>query len=297
MFDEQAVDSDDYDVWDAVLSGERPPIDIIYVAEEDVDLADLEEWGQMAGMWTIRRVESAEQAIRENEKSPADMMILLGTSVADAERIARAFPAVPLSVARHGGWEEFPQGWPAQVVLAQWSSPREGEFQDAIANVLRKVTTEIVYSTSECTIEAFSVVSEELLERLSKYPEERFELDPRIFEETVAELLCRMGYDVRLTPRTGDLGRDVLASFGTPVAPLLMLVECKRYRRGRLVGPEPVARVWYRLFDDHANMAMVVTTSGFQPVARQMARDRGYQLALKEGTDFIEWIRSLRATH
>ena len=296
MFEEQASESEGEDFWDAVLSGDRDPIDIIYIAEEDVDLADIEEWGVATGMWTIRRVESADHAIQENQSEPADLMILLGTKIAGAEKIARAFPAMPMSLARHGGWDEFPQGWPAQVVLAQWAAPREGEFQDAIEHALGKVITKTVYTAPSASIEIFSAVSEELLERLTEYPEERFLLDSRVFEETIAELLSRMGYDVRLTPRSGDLGRDVLAVLRTPVTPLLMLVECKRYGKKRLVGPEPVARLWYRLFDDHANMAMVVTTSGFQPVARQMARDRGYQIALKEGADFIEWIRSLRVT-
>ena len=289
MFEEQAGNSGEEGLWESVASEARGPIDIIYVAEEEVDLADIEEWGLITGMWTIRLVESVDHAIRENQSEPADLMILLGTSIAGAERIARAFPALPMSLVRHGGWDEFPKGWPAQVVLAQWAAPREGEFQDAIEHALRKVVTETVYTASSPGVEVFSAVSEELLDRLAKYPEERFLLDARLFEETIAEILSRMGYDVRLTPRRGDMGRDVLAVLRTPVAPQLMLVECKRYGKKRLVGPEPVARLWYRLFDDHANMAMVVTTSGFQPVARKMARDRGYQIALKEGTDFIEW--------
>jgi restriction endonuclease Mrr len=73
-----------------------------------------------------------------------------------------------------------------------------------------------------------------------------------------------------------------------------MLVECKRYSENRRVGPEPITRLWFRLFDDKANMAMVVTTSSFQPVAQETAKSRGYQISLKEGDDFIQWIKSLR---
>ena len=160
---------------------------------------------------------------------------------------------------------------------------QEGGYGDCVHRFL----------TGGCRV--FSAVSEELLNRLAKYPEERFLLDARLFEETIAEILSRMGYDVRLTPRRGDIGHTSSRCYAPPWLQL-MLVECKRYGKKRLVGPEPVARLWYRLFDDHANMAMVVTTSGFQPVARKMASDRGYQIALKEGTDFIEWILSLRAT-
>jgi HJR/Mrr/RecB family endonuclease len=138
-----------------------------------------------------------------------------------------------------------------------------------------------------------SNVSDELLRRLAEYPEDRFSINPRIFEETVAELLSRMGYDVVLTPRSGDKGRDVIAALATPTAPVLMLVECKRYARDRKVGPEPISRVWSRLFDDKANMAMVVTTSSFTPVAKEFANARGYQLSLQDGDKYIRWIKSV----
>jgi restriction system protein len=116
-----------------------------------------------------------------------------------------------------------------------------------------------------------SAVSEELLIRLSEYPLDRFKLNSRLFEETVAELLFRMGYEVKLTPKSGDKGRDIIANIATPTAPLLMLVECKRYASHRLVGPEPITRLWFQMFNENANLAMLVTTSSFQPVAKKTA--------------------------
>jgi restriction system protein len=126
------------------------------------------------------------------------------------------------------------------------------------------------------------------------FPQDRFKLNPRLFEETISEILRRMGYETILTPRSGDKGRDVIASIITPAAPVLMLVECKRYAPHRLVGPEPIARIWTRLFEDKANLAMVITTSGFQPVASREAHSKGYQLSLKDGEQFIDWIRKIQ---
>ena len=68
----------------------------------------------------------------------------------------------------------------------------------------------------------------------------------------------------------------------------------KRYSESRLVGPEPITRLWYRLNVDRANVGMVVTTSNFAPVARRIAKDRQYEIALREGEDFIAWIKQLR---
>jgi len=98
-------------------------------------------------------------------------------------------------------------------------------------------------------------VNKELWRKLSEYPEERFRLNPRVFEEAVAEILIKMGYDIQLTPQSGDNGVDIIANIAAPAAPVLMLVECKRYASHRLVGPEPITRLWFRMFNDNENMA------------------------------------------
>jgi len=174
-----------------------------------------------------------------------------------------------------------------------------GMFIAEVAEVLDE-SGKIVYPPAPVVfeapprIESVRAVSEELFSRLDEYPEDRFRLHPRLFEEVVAELLSRMGYSVRLTPYVADHGCDILASIGTPAAPILMLVECKRYAAHRPVGVEAVTRVWFRLYDDLANVGMLITTGIFQPVARRAAASRGYQLSLKDGEDFMEWVRSLK---
>jgi hypothetical protein len=150
---------------------------------------------------------------------------------------------------------------------------------------------DVSFDKDNSRIQVCSAISDEFLKKLAKFPEQRFQIDPRMFEETVAELLNRMGYQVILTPRSGDHGRDVIASIGTNVAPLLILVECKRYSPALFVGPEPIARLWLRMSVDNANLGVVITTSGFKPVARKVALLKGYQLSLKDGLDFIAWVR------
>ncbi len=110
----------------------------------------------------------------------------------------------------------------------------------------------------------------------------------------VAELLNRMGWEVRLTPYSGDDGRDIIAVSNLEPVPLLMLVECKCYAEHRPVSPDPITRLWYRLNVEKANLAMVVTTSHFQDVAKRVAQELSYQVALTEGTDFINWVRECR---
>jgi len=287
--------NEEQDLWEEIDEENRDPVKIIYVAEDEVDLDEIASWGTMTGFWDMRIVRSVSEAIRQQSLDPAEVMVLLGTGIDGARRLASKFPYLPLSVANYGGFDGFPSGWPSQVVVAQWAAPRPTEFGHAIATALSKPNTEVIYKANQLDISLFSSVSEELLARLAEAPEERFRLQPRLFEETVAELLSRMGYDVSLTPQSGDKGRDVIANLATPVAPVLMLVECKRYAPHRLVGAEPITRLWFRMFDDKANLSMVVTTSGFQPIARETAQTRGYQISLKDGEQFIEWIRSLKS--
>jgi HJR/Mrr/RecB family endonuclease len=292
-------ETEDRSLWDEIWEGKRNPIQIIYVAQdvqdpEDLDLEELYDWGIMNGIWDLHQVSSCEEALLINEELSADLFILLNCSKSEISQVANATPQTPISLANFGGWERFDfSKYPPQVVVAQWAAPRPGEFMDSVAEALSKGSLRIIYEATQQRIEIYSAVTDELLARLAKFPQDRFRLNPRVFEETVAELLDKMGYQVCLTPRSRDKGRDVIASIDTPAAPVLMLVECKRYSETRLVGPEPITRLWFRLFDDTANMAMVITTSSFQPVAKEIAKSRGYQISLKEGDDFIKWIKSL----
>ena len=53
------------------------------------------------------------------------------------------------------------------------------------------------------------MVNEALIERLRVQPQAIYDLPPRKFEELIAELLDDLGYEVELTPATGDGGKDI----------------------------------------------------------------------------------------
>jgi hypothetical protein len=145
--------------------------------ETDEELLDeIVEWG----LWEMRIVRSVEQALAEHRSDPCDLMILLGASRSDARQIADAFPYLPVSIAALGGWEEFHEGFPPQVVFAQWAAPRPGEFMSAVETALsvdslsqiHDDTADLVHD-STVDIGLVSSVSEELLQHLAAFPEER----------------------------------------------------------------------------------------------------------------------------
>jgi hypothetical protein len=135
------------------------------------------------------------------------------------------------------------------------------------------------------------LVNEELISYLAKHPEMMYDVSPRKFEELVAELLYRMGYDVELTPYSKDGGYDILAIWRGEVGSLLTLVECKRYRLDRPVGVEHVRNligVWDSVRASHA---MIATTSSFTSGARDLERKYKWQLSLHDYGTLHSWLQ------
>lgn len=132
--------------------------------------------------------------------------------------------------------------------------------------------------------------NEILIERLRREPEGLFELDPRKFEELIADLMEGMGYDVELTPASKDGGKDILARLETPHGKALCLVEAKRYSPARPVQVGLVRQLYGTLHDHGATSAMLVTTSRFTRGANEFQERHQYQLALRDYGHVVDWI-------
>jgi len=91
------------------------------------------------------------------------------------------------------------------------------------------------------------------------------ELTPEQWEEIVAGYFHKIGYEVTLTPRSGDLGRDVIArkhGFGA----IKLLGSIKRYAFGNLVSAAEVRELMGVVgIDPSASKGMLITTSDFAP--------------------------------
>lgn len=134
--------------------------------------------------------------------------------------------------------------------------------------------------------------SEELLKQLADRPEKLYEMDSRSFEELIALLMEKLGFQIELTPKTRDGGRDVLARKRDAIGETLLLVECKRYAPNRLVGIECVRSLYGVVMAERATTGLVVTTSGFSKDAVKFATELKYQMSLKDYNDLMKWIRA-----
>lgn len=131
-----------------------------------------------------------------------------------------------------------------------------------------------------------------LLYRFANNPQELLKVDPRMFEELIAELLLREGFEPRLTPRSRDGGRDILAFHRGIVGSQLYLVECKRYSRERPVGVRLVRGLYGVVEQERATAGLLVTSSYFSREALAFAEGVKYRLNLRDYNDVSTWIRS-----
>jgi len=121
------------------------------------------------------------------------------------------------------------------------------------------------------------------------------ELHWRKFEELVAELLNRDGFDVELTPPSRDRGVDIYARRSERLGPVLYLVECKRFSPQRPIGPDLVRGLYGVVERERATRGILATTSFFTAGARLEADgDLAYRLSLKDATEMSNWIRASR---
>lgn len=116
-------------------------------------------------------------------------------------------------------------------------------------------------------------------------------LDPRKFEEVVAELLYKQGFKVELTKQTRDGGYDILAILPMQShSPQKWLVECKRWSENRKVDVQIIRAFKEVIQTNNANKGLIVTTSYFSLDAQKKVQETPYTLDLRDKDSLIVWI-------
>lgn len=136
-----------------------------------------------------------------------------------------------------------------------------------------------------------------VVERLKDNWNDAYGIAPRIWEEIVAGAFDRAGYDhVTLTPRSGDLGRDVIA-VKNGIGAIRIIDSVKAYRPGHLVKHDDVrALVGVLYADSEASKAILTTTSDFAPGIDSDSLLRPlmpFRLELMNGARLKAWLEGL----
>lgn len=118
-----------------------------------------------------------------------------------------------------------------------------------------------------------------------------FKIQPREFEQIIAELLYDQGFEVQLTKQTRDNGYDILAlKYIGNFSPVKYLVECKRYNEKRKIGVEIVRSFKEVIATEQANKGIIVTTSYFTKDAINKQKETPYLLDYKNKDEVINWV-------
>ena len=145
-------------------------------------------------------------------------------------------------------------------------------------------------------VEGVSLAWFEIISQIESDPDFLFKIPARRVEEIVAGAYQRAGWEVILTPRSGDRGRDVIAT-RSGVISIRIVDQIKAYRLGHLITADEVRSMLGVLhIDRNVSKGPVTTTGRFAP---GIEKDRGiiafmpYRLNLKNGDQLRLWLLEL----
>lgn len=259
----------------------------------------------VGGMGSLSTIGSQLELITRNSPRFADLTAFR----AAIEAAARPFPdwsalVAPETrerIARHHASVDAAIRDAQLIADVEWAGDGLGESDqpiDAEPDVASSIEPQLVLASPE-TLEQLRRVEFApftLLDQVLRDPEAMRRLDAREFEEFVAMLVEKLGFEqVLLTPRSGDEGRDVVATKRVHGVSILCAFECKRYAANRPVGPD-IARALLGVITHpttRANKGVLVTTSTFTPAARRFIVAE----PSLDGRDFagvVEWLDEYR---
>lgn len=151
-------------------------------------------------------------------------------------------------------------------MYAQTPLPLRVAAQAAAGVMLQAVVTLGEKTDEGHLIEAVAPAWFEIARLIRADPKAMHQIDPRKWEEMIAAWYKQYGFDeVILTPRSGDLGRDVIA-VKRGVLSVRILDQVKAYSPGHVVPANDVrALAGVLALDRSASKGLVTTTSDFAP--------------------------------
>ena len=132
---------------------------------------------------------------------------------------------------------------------------------------------------------------------MERDPEFLFTIHWRKLEEIVAAAYEREGWpEVILTPRSGDQGRDVIAT-KPGIGSIRIMDQIKAYKPGHVVTADEV-RSMLGVLDEHRNVSkgIISTTGRFAPGITKEAGLTAFmpnRLEMKDGVQLAGWLTGL----
>lgn len=146
-------------------------------------------------------------------------------------------------------------------------------------------------------IKSTSIVWNAVIEQLSRDWARAYEIPPNVWEEIIAGAFSKAGFDeVVLTPRSGDYGRDVVAT-RKGRGSIKIIGSVKAYKPGHLVKHDDVrALLGVMSGEQNASKGILTTTSDFAPKIKTDPFIKPFlptRLELVNGAELQEWLVAL----
>jgi HJR/Mrr/RecB family endonuclease len=164
----------------------------------------------------------------------------------------------------------------------------EAEFQQA-RQTLDNIQSQIISTKKRASQKNLDTFEKEL-KRLDQKCENQLskshvltqlrEMDPYEFEELVAKIWRKQGWDAQVTSGSTDRGVDVVATKEDAFETRRHLIQVKRHGENTKVGSEDIQRYagLYARRDETPDAVFVVTSNQFTKEAEEVAKSRGVRL-------------------
>lgn len=165
--------------------------------------------------------------------------------------------------------------------------------------VLPAVVTTVIENLQDGQlIQAIGIPWLAILHELNRNPLFLFEFvnHPRNFEEFIAASYDKAGYDVVLTPPSGDFGRDIIATKPGHLS-VRMLDQCRAYSPDHRVTANDVrAMLGVITGDQNTSKGIITTTASFAPGIHRdpiLSPYLPHRLELRDGPRLRDWLLTL----
>lgn len=171
------------------------------------------------------------------------------------------------------------------------------QSKEQLPELMLKALLEFGNKTTEgVLIQAVAIPWFDILRLIQKEPAAAYQIDPRMWEEIIAGAYSREGFEVELTPRSADKGRDVIAT-KHGIGSIRIFDQVKAYKPGNVVTAEEVrAMLGVITGAQNVSKGVITTTSTFAPRLQEDAYIRPYiphRIELRPREILFPWLEEL----
>lgn len=184
-----------------------------------------------------------------------------------------------------------------QIDVAHLKNPKifQTHFEElySVTDVLVSMAMDFEKYKEKTIIETNIIqgVNDELMRYFAQNPHALYNVDPRLFEEIIAEIFRKFGFETNLTKQTRDGGYDIFAIEQLEYANNKYIIECKRYAKHRKIDINLVRNLYGVKMHNWVTKAFLVTTSSFSADAMEFKRQHAWEIELKDYHDIRNWLQ------